>query len=145
MANTKGASQYLSQKLLDHFTGVASYTAPTTVYLALFSVTPSEVGGGTEGTGASLARKSITAGGTNWNTATAASPSLSDNKTIIQFAAASATLSGGANQVAWGLFDDPSAGNLLFFGQLTTPKPVMVGDSPNVPIGDLDLIIGSTA
>ena len=42
MAGSK--TNYLSGRLLDHATGAAPYTAPTTLYLCLFSADPGELG-----------------------------------------------------------------------------------------------------
>ena len=50
-------SDYLENKLIDHFLGTTSYTMPTPVYVALYTVTPSDAGGGTEATGGSYARQ----------------------------------------------------------------------------------------
>ncbi|WP_377846978.1 hypothetical protein [Bosea sp. UC22_33] len=52
------ASDYLEKKLLDHSLGVAAYTMPGTVYLALFTADPGEAGPGTEVSGNGYARQS---------------------------------------------------------------------------------------
>ena len=138
---TKGMSTYLQNKLLDHANGVASYTAPGTVYLASFTAAPTEAGGGTEATGGGYVRKSIANTGTNWNTA---SGGATDNKTAPAWTKATGDWSGGSNQVAWATFDDPSAGNMLEFGPWSVPKPVKQDDTPSVAIGDLDMSIAAT-
>ena len=41
-------SNYLETELLDHVFTNSAYTAPSTLYLALFTGAPGEAGGGTE-------------------------------------------------------------------------------------------------
>lgn len=127
-------SDFLENSLLDHELGGPDYTRPATVYVALYSVAPSDAGGGTEATGAGYARKSVTNNTTNWPPAVAGSKS---NGVAITFAAATGNWSAGANQVAFGIFDDPTAGNLLRWGAITTPVPVLLGDTLVFPIGTL--------
>jgi hypothetical protein len=40
-------TNYLENKLIDHFLGTTSYTMPADVYVALFTVAPSDAAGGT--------------------------------------------------------------------------------------------------
>jgi hypothetical protein len=54
-------SDYLENKLLDHFLATAAYTAPSNVYVALMTVAEDDTGtAGTEVTGGSYARQSAT-------------------------------------------------------------------------------------
>ena len=41
-------SNYLETEILDHVFGGAAYTAPSTLYVALYTATPNDAGGGTE-------------------------------------------------------------------------------------------------
>ena len=41
-----GKSDYLENKVLDHILGNTAYTAPATLYFALFTSAPSDAGGG---------------------------------------------------------------------------------------------------
>ena len=50
-----GFSDYLEDKVLDHVFGGNAYTAPGTLYVALYTVAPTDTGGGTEVTGGSYA------------------------------------------------------------------------------------------
>ena len=54
------ASNYLENKLIDHSLGTTTFTKPTTVYAALYTVAPSDSSAGTEVTGGSYARQAIT-------------------------------------------------------------------------------------
>ena len=62
-----GFSDYLEDKVLDHVFGGNAYTAPGTHYVALYTVAPTDTGGGTEVTGGSYTRQSgaFTVSGTN--------------------------------------------------------------------------------
>lgn len=121
-------SNYLENKLLDHFLGTTAYTMPTTVYVGLYTVVPTDAGGGTQVTGGSYARQtaafSAAASGTTSNTAN------------IDFAGMPA-----ATTVAIGVFDAITAGNLLLWGTLTTNKTTDAGDTLRIATGDLDISI----
>ena len=110
-------SNYLELEVLDHVFGGSAYTAPTTIYAALFTVAPSDTGGGTEVSGGSYARQSMAFG-------TAASGSIS-NSGSVEYPTATADY---GTVVAMGLFDAASSGNLLAYGNLTANKTVSNGD-----------------
>jgi len=93
MAGSK--SNYLENKVLDHVLGGGDYTRPATVYVALYTVAPSDTGGGTEVTGGSYARAAVTNNSTNWP---AASGGEKSNGTEITFE--TATASWGMSQLA---------------------------------------------
>tara|TARA_B100001939_G_scaffold109718_1_gene94811 strand:+ start:806 stop:1189 length:384 start_codon:yes stop_codon:yes gene_type:complete len=110
-------SNYLELEVLDHVFGGSAYSAPGTIYAALFTVAPSDTGGGTEVSGGSYARQSMAFG-------TAASGSIS-NSGSVEYPTATADY---GTVVAMGLFDAASSGNLLAYGNLTTSKTVSNGD-----------------
>ena len=65
-------SDYLETKVLDHVFAGTAYTAPSTLYVALFTAAPSDSGGGTEVSGGGYARQTIaftTSGDTTSNNA----------------------------------------------------------------------------
>lgn len=121
-------SDYLENKILDHTTGKTAYTMPT-VYVGLFTAAPSDTGGGTEVTGGSYARKATV--GADW--AAAASGSTS-NAATITFVTATASW---GTVTHFGLFDAASAGNLLRWAPVTTPKAIGTGDVASFPTGNL--------
>lgn len=111
-------SDFLELEILDHVLGNAAYTAPATVYVGLFTVAPTDSGGGTECSAGNYARKDVTNNATNWP---AASGGLKQNGTPINFVQANADWAPpGSPVVAFGLFDAPTAGNLLYWGWLGT-------------------------
>jgi hypothetical protein len=124
-------SDFLENELLDHVLGAAAYTAPATLYVALFTVAPSDAGGGTEVTGGSYARKSVTNNATNFPAASGGSKS---NGTLIEFAQATANW---GTVVAAGIFDAATSGNLLYWATLTNSRTIFAGDTPQFQAGDI--------
>lgn len=121
-------TNYLESKLIDHFLGTTTYTKPSAVYVALFTVTPGEAAGGTEVTGGSYARQAATFG--------AASSGSTTNSTNIDFAGMPA-----ATTVAIGIFDASTSGNMLLYGALTTNKTTDAGDTLRIATGSLSVSI----
>ena len=73
MAGSK--SDYLENEILDHVLGGADYARPATVYIALYTADPTDAGGGTEGSGGSYAKASVTNNDTNWPAASSGAKS----------------------------------------------------------------------
>lgn len=122
-------TDYLENKLLDHTFGGAAYTAPATVYVALFTTATNDAGAGTEVTGGSYARQAITVSVTgNAVTTTAA----------VSFPTASASW-GTVTHAA--LMDAASAGNMLGQDALPTSKIIDSGDVFTIPVGDIDITL----
>ena len=128
-------SDFLELELLDHVFGAAAYTAPVTLYIALFTAAPTDAGGGTEVTGGSYARVAVTNNATNFPAASAGAKS---NGTEIAFTAATADW---GTVVALGIFDAASAGNLLAWADLAANKVVNNGDTAKFPVNDLDITL----
>lgn len=119
-------SDYLEGKVLAHVLGNTAYTAPTTLYVSLFTVTPSDAGGGTEVTGGSYARVAVTNNTTNFPAPTGTSPTTSTNGTAITFPAPTANW---GTVVAFGIHDAATLGNLLYWGALSVSKTINNGDA----------------
>ena len=109
-------SDYLETKVLDHVFGGTSYTAPTTLYVALFTAAPSDSGGGTEVSGGAYARQTI---------AFTTSGDTTSNNAAIEFPTATANY-GTVTHV--GIYDASSAGNLMAWASLTSSKTIETGD-----------------
>lgn len=103
-----GISNYLENKLIDHSLGTASYTMPTTVYLALYTTDPTDANSGTEVSGSGYSRQAVTF--------SAASSGSTTNSSAESF-----TASGGSfgSVGYWGVLDASTSGNLLWYGALT--------------------------
>lgn len=135
MAN---ASDYLEVELRKHLFRTGSFTKPTVLGVALFTVTPSDSGGGTEVSGGSYARVNHPPLDANW-TAPDATGGLTDNATAITFPTPSANW---GTVVAFGIFDATTAGNLLVWGPISPSKTINNGDpAPSFAIGALDVTI----
>lgn len=131
----------VEQNLLNHFLTDPAYTPPATMYIALSSTTPTEAGGNfTEPSGGAYARVSTAAA--DWGAATGTAPATKSNTATKTFPTATADWVAGANLTYFGLFDALTVGNLLAFGQLTTAKPVLNGDTASFAIGALVLKLG---
>jgi len=127
-----GFSDYLEDKVLDHVFGGNAYTAPATLYVALYTVAPTDTGGGTEVTGGSYARQSgtFTVSGTN--------PTTASNSAAIEYPTATDNY---GTVVPVGILDASSGGNLLAYANLDTSKSVTTGDVFRFDTGDLDITL----
>jgi hypothetical protein len=136
------ASDFLENKVLDHVLrySTAPYTAPSTLYLALFNNTSGnaaanlEAGTLTDETPTSgstaYARKTITFG--------AASSGTSTSNATVTFDTATASW-GTITHVAVMDGGTRGAGNVLFWGAVTTSKTIDTGDTFQVTSGNLTI------
>ena len=122
-------SDYLENKVQDHVFSNNEYTAPTTLYLALFTTATADDGTGTEVTGGSYARQAIaftTTGDTSSNTANVEFPTATASWGTVTHAA---------------IYDAVSGGNMLTHGALTDSKVISSGDVFRVNAGELDITL----
>lgn len=144
-ARAAALSDYLENKLIDHVFRGTAYTAPGTLYVALFTTSCSDSAGGTEVSGGSYARPSITSNGTNWaNTqasgtgASSGTGGTTSNSSAITFATPSA---GWGTVTHWGIYDASTSGNMLICAALTASKTINSGDSVSFAGGALTVQI----
>lgn len=130
-----GFSDFLENELLDHVFGNAAYSAPATVYVALFTAAPNDAGGGTEVSGGSYARKAVTNNATNWP---AASGGAKANGTDIVFVTATASW---GTVTHFAIFDAATSGNMLGWGALAASKAIGNGDTAQFATGELDITL----
>lgn len=109
-------SDYLETAVLNWIRGTTMPSAPTTIYLAAFTATPSDAGGGTEVSGGAYARRPVTL----------AAPSDGQITNSAQVVFADATADWGTI-TAIGLFDASTSGNLLGWATLGTSKVINNG------------------
>lgn len=119
-------SDYLENKLLDHVLNNTSFTSPTTTYVGLYTVAPTDGGGGTEVSGGSYARQVLSV--------STASSGVVTSDSDINFPQATANW---GTVVAAGVFDSLSSGNLLMYTNLTTSKTIETGDILKISSGSL--------
>jgi len=123
-------SNYLENALVNATLRNTSYTSPTTVYLALYTSDPTDADSGTEVTGGSYARQSITFG--------APSNGVSTNSAAIEFPQCTSTW-GTITHV--GIRDALTTGNLLYHTPLDVSKTIATGDIFRVAIGSLSVTL----
>ena len=127
-------TDYLENACIDHLFRGTPYTAPATLYVALFTAAPGEAGGGTEVSGGGYARVGVAASATEW-AAPNAGDATTSNLNAITFPAPTADW---GQVVAWGIFDAATGGNLLVYAALGTPKTINNGDpAPSFAAGAL--------
>lgn len=127
------ATNYLEAALLDHLFDLSAYTAPATMYLALFTaMSDGEAGTATEVTGGSYARLAITNDATSWSRLS----NVVTNDNLLEFAAASANW---GDVTHWALCDALSGGNKLIYGEFDDPITVNNGSTFRVGAGQLSV------
>lgn len=127
-------SDYLENKIIDWLVRGQAFTPPATVYISLHTAAPSDATGGTEVSGGSYARVAVASSLANWagtqaaasTTASSGTSGTTSNNGTITFPAPTANW-GTITHI--GIYDASSAGNLLFWGALSTSKTVNNGDA----------------
>lgn len=133
-------AQALLNSLFGKTSNFGALASAPSIYVGLSSTTPAEDGSNvTEPSGNGYAR--VSTAPADWNGATLADPSLIDNASEIAFPQASGDWVGGANLTHFVLYDAASAGNFLGAGALSTPKPVLSGDTAKIAAGDADITL----
>jgi hypothetical protein len=123
-------SNYLENALINVTLRATSYTAPTTVYVALYTTDPTDADTGTECSGTSYARQAVTFG--------APSDGVTTNSAAVEFPQA-----GGA----WGTIthigirDALTTGNLLYHTPLDASKTIATGDVFRIASGSLSVTL----
>ena len=118
-------STYTKNKIFDHMLRATGWTAPSGVWLTLYTVAPTDAGGGTEVSDIAP-RRPVTFG--------APTDGAGSNSAEVLWAAAVA----GYTAVAVGIHDAASAGNLLAWKSLGS-EVVGVGVKFRYPIDDFDV------
>ena len=135
--STNAASNYLENKILDHTLryGTDAYTAPTTLYLALFTTDPGEASsftGEISPTSSGYVRKALA-----FDSAASGS------------AASTGTVTFDAAESEWGIITHLAIcdvvthgdGNQLYYGALTTSKLIQVGDTLQFVAGNITVSV----
>lgn len=132
MAGSK--SDYLENKDLDHNLGKTSFTMPASVYLALCTTAPTDASTGStivEASYTGYARKQVLAAALN-----AASGGVTTNGSDIVFA----DCTGGSSAIiGFALVDASSAGNVLYWGTMTSKTIDTSNTPPTVKAGSLSI------
>lgn len=121
MAATIFPSSFIVNKVLDHILKGTAISLGTTRYVALYTTNPTAADTGTEATGGSYARQSVT-----FNAASGGSASPTAQLTFSNMPAGTFPY--------YGIRDASTAGNLLCYGALSAPVTANSGDDVQVPI-----------
>lgn len=131
---------YFADAILAWLKGTTFPAAPATVYVALLLTLPTLSTAGTEVSGGSYARRSVTTS-TGWTTiATVDGKRQIANAADLTFVTATADwATGAAPIVGWAIRDASTAGNRLRYGAFATPKTVLNGQVAKILAGELVL------
>lgn len=123
-------SNYLENALINGTLRATTYTAPTTVYVGLFTDDPTDAGSGTEVSGNAYARTAATfAAPSNGAAVTSAD---------VQFPQATGTW---GTVTHFAIFDALTTGNMMYHGALTTSKTIEIGDVFKIASGSLTVTL----
>jgi hypothetical protein len=123
-------SNFLETALINATLRNTSYTSPATVYVGLYTSDPTDANTGTEVSGGSYARTSVTFG--------APSNGVTTNSAAVEFPQATGTW----GTVGWiGILDAATSGNLLYHTALDTSKTISSGDIFKISIGNLSVTL----
>ena len=123
-------SNYLENALINATLRNTAYTSPTTVYVGLHTADPTDAGSGTEVSGGSYARTSVTFGSPSSGTST--------NSAAVEFPQATGSW-GTVSHI--GIWDASSTGNLLYHTALDTSKTIETGDIFKIASGSLSVTL----
>lgn len=110
-------SNFLENALINATLRATTYTSPATVYVSLWTTDPTDAGSGTEVSGGSYARTSVTFG--------APSNGVTTNSAAVEFPQATASW---GTVAYFGINDASTGGNLLYHSPVTTSKTIDTGD-----------------
>jgi hypothetical protein len=137
-------SDFLENKIIDQLFRGQTAPTTTTLYVGLLTTAPSDTGGGTEASGGSYARVTVTSSLANWagtqsagsTTASSGTGGQTSNNAAITFPTPSA---GWGTVTHFGIYDAATGGNLLFWGALTISKTINQADTVTFPAASLSI------
>lgn len=127
MATIGTMTTYLENKLINHLLRNTAYTPPTTVYVALYIISPSETRDGSEVDGEGYARQAVTF---------TVSGSYAYNSGVITFPDA---VENWGTIVGVSIMDALTDGNMLFWGVTTNAVTINEGESYIINTGKLSV------
>ena len=141
------ASTYLEAKVLNHVLTATAFTQPTTRYVALFNNTSgnalANLQNGTltdevSTSGTAYARQSVTFAAASTSGSGLSAVTTSATNATVTFPTATASF-GSITHVA--IMDASTAGNVLFFGAVTTSKQIDTGDTFQITSSNLTVAL----
>lgn len=145
-AHAGALTDYVENKLVDHIFRGTAYSPAGPYYVGLMTSACSDSAAGTEVSGGSYARVSVSKADASWKgthgAATGASSGTNgtiSNAAAITFPAPTANWGSVSH---WGIWDASTSGNMLVCASLTTSKTINNGDSaPSFAIDALTIQI----
>ena len=136
-------SDYLEAALVNHIFRDTTYSAPTSIYIALFTSNPGEDGSGAEvdplGTWTDYVRVDAAVGGAKVSGWDAPADGVTQNAKVLTFPA-----NNGASTIVVshiGIYDASTDGNLLFYAPLVSSKSLLQGDVLSFGIGSITVTL----
>lgn len=127
-------SNYLENKVLNYLFNGAAFSL-STIYVGLFTASPTDAGNGTEVSGNGYARVGITCNTTNFPTT---SNGTISNGLEVPFP----TPTGNWGTVTHlGVFDAATGGNLLFWGPLVQSRNIATGATVRIEQNQLSMTL----
>ena len=123
-------SNYLENALINATLRATTFTSPSVVYVGLYTADPTDAGSGTEVSGGSYARTSVTFG--------APSNGVSTNSAAVEFPQCTSTW-GTVSHI--GILDASTSGNLYYHTALDSSKTIETGDVFKIAIGNLSVTL----
>jgi hypothetical protein len=130
-------SDYLETKLINHTLRNTQYTTPgTAIWVSLHTASPTDAGTGTECSGTDYVRIQCS----TWDDPVLTS--ATENTNVITWPTAGAGGWGHVTHVGIWDNDGTPAGNLLFYGELSTHNDIAAGVTFTIAAGALDISLG---
>ncbi len=120
---------YLDGVLINAALRQIAYTSPTASYVALYTTSPTQSGGGVEVTGGGYGRQTAV-----WSAPVAGQSSNTADVTFPVATAAWGTIT------SFALVDAATAGNILYYANLNATQTVAINDQVKFPAGQLQVI-----
>ena len=136
-------SDFMENAIIDHIFRGQAMPSLTNLHIGLLTAAPTDAGGGTEVSGGSYARVSVSRALASWagtqsagsTTASTGTGGTTSNNGAITFPAPTGNW---GSVTHFGIYDASSGGNLIGYGALGTPKTINNGDAaPSFAIGAL--------
>ena len=145
-AQAQALSDYVENNAIDYIFRAQTWTIGATQYVGLSTAACSDSSVGTEVTGGSYARASVTRSLANWagtqsagsTTASSGTGGQTSNNAAITFATPSA---GWGTVTHFFISDAASGGNLIICQALTTSKTINSGDTVSFPIAAITVTL----
>lgn len=139
MANNK--SRYFQNQTVNWMKGTTFVAAPTTTYLALLTTMPTDSNGTSlvevTTSGTAYARQALTSASAWSAVSTSGTAQQISNAALIAYTQATATY---GTVLGAGIYDAVTAGNLIWYGTITTSQAVASGNTFQIAIGGLVLL-----